>query len=106
MTIVNIKRETGHYMMDINGHAGYADPGIDIVCSAVSILSYTFIQTLQNLEEQGKIYMFYTNIKEGNVQIEFRYSDNNVQSVIDTIENGYSLIENQYGEYVRVIGGK
>lgn len=35
--------------VEITGHAGYADKGKDIVCSAISALSQTFFESLDKL---------------------------------------------------------
>lgn len=41
---------------DFSGHAGYADPGFDIVCSAASAISQTVIGTLDELLVRKPIY--------------------------------------------------
>lgn len=47
--MINIKiHQTEHDCdVQITGHAGYADPGQDIVCSAVSALWQTLINSMQ-----------------------------------------------------------
>lgn len=35
----------------ISGHAGYAEPGKDIVCAAVTALTQTLIQSIENLTD-------------------------------------------------------
>lgn len=35
----------------IEGHAGYAEPGKDIVCAAVSALSQTCVMSIENLTD-------------------------------------------------------
>ena len=49
MFMINIKiHQTDHDCdVQITGHAGYADPGQDIVCSAVSALWQTMINSMQ-----------------------------------------------------------
>ena len=39
--------------LDVNGHAGQAEVGKDIVCSAASILAYTLAQTVMYLHKEG-----------------------------------------------------
>lgn len=50
MIIVSVKRK--HHMlcgMKVTGHAGYATPGDDVVCAAVSALSQTLVNSLEEL---------------------------------------------------------
>lgn len=41
--------------MVMNGHAGQADIGHDIVCSACSILAYTVAQVVKTEEREGSL---------------------------------------------------
>lgn len=39
------------YFFEVSGHAGYADPGKDIVCSAISVLMFTFANSMEAFTE-------------------------------------------------------
>ena len=41
--------------LEISGHAGYADAGKDIVCSAASILAYTLAQEIMFMNSNQKL---------------------------------------------------
>lgn len=41
--------------LEISGHAGYADAGKDIVCSAASILAYTLAQEIMFMDGDHKL---------------------------------------------------
>ncbi len=40
----------------IKGHAGYGNPGEDVVCAAVSTLFYTAVAIAEEMEEQGQLW--------------------------------------------------
>lgn len=44
MIEITSKQDDRRYTITVHGHANYADVGEDIVCSAISILSYSFLQ--------------------------------------------------------------
>ena len=50
MIKITVIKHTGEYRgFVISGHAGYADEGYDIICSAVSALSVTTVNALESL---------------------------------------------------------
>ena len=50
MIKITVLKHTGEYRgFVISGHAGYADEGYDIICSAVSALSVTTVNALESL---------------------------------------------------------
>ena len=51
----------------IAGHAGYAEPGKDIVCAAVSALTQAFIASVEELTQDKIKY----NISAGNAVIRY-----------------------------------
>lgn len=75
----------------ITGHAQYAPSGQDIVCAAVSILAFTFMNT----------YQVQVN-KCGNNVIDLSFDED-----VDTkfIRTGFKLIEEEYPNNVRVFEG-
>lgn len=56
MTEISFKKnEDGSFEYVAQGHSGYAEPGEDIICAAVSILSYTLAQIVSVMEINGKL---------------------------------------------------
>ena len=59
-------------LITITGHAGYAEPGKDIVCAAVSALTQAFIASIEELTQDkikydisvGNAVMRYENLSE------------------------------------------
>ncbi len=63
----------------VNGHANYADPGKDIVCSAVSALIQTLGYSLEDLTSDEITYSF----DSGKALIEYRNLSEQVKLLVD-----------------------
>ena len=100
------RTEDKSLLFRIDGHAGQDDKGHDIVCSAASILAYTLAQTMRYIEEQKG---FESNpvihLNEGKATILVRPKEEYEGEVLQTfftIEVGYSLLAQNYPQYVDV----
>ena len=52
MITVTIYKKSNQYLgFDINGHAGYAEEGSDIICAAVSVLSLNTLNSIEAFTE-------------------------------------------------------
>jgi uncharacterized protein YsxB (DUF464 family) len=98
------QKEDKTFLFKIDGHAGQNEKGHDIVCSAATILAYTLAQTMRYIEEQGG---FETNpviqLSEGKAIIFVRPKEEYEGEVLQTfftIEVGYSLLAQNYPQYV------
>lgn len=88
---------------EIEGHAGYAEYGKDVVCAAVSALAYTAVGAISEMTkivtyDQSDGYMKCVvpkSISSGN--------KNTVKIILDTIVIGFKQIELSYKGYVKVI---
>lgn len=83
----------------VKGHAGYAPSGQDIVCSAVSTLVQTFIQSIETLTTDKITY----DMKPGTVIIKFWCLSDPSKVLIDAFFVGIKGIAAAYPAYVRVI---
>ncbi|HBP37334.1 MAG TPA: ribosomal-processing cysteine protease Prp [Clostridiales bacterium] len=89
------------------GHSGFADPGTDIICAAVSAIATTVIGSLQDLAGLKPVY----RLEEG--LIECRLPDpedmnagqsGTARTLMDTMAVGCRQIQDSYGKrYVRII---
>ncbi|MBR5093860.1 MAG: ribosomal-processing cysteine protease Prp [Oscillospiraceae bacterium] len=48
-----IDRSAGLVLLDMDGHAGFADPGSDPVCAGASTLAFTAFDFLLRMEQEG-----------------------------------------------------
>ena len=100
------KEDFEYISLLVEGHAGQAEKGQDIVCSAASILAYTVGQTLTQMHKQGWLKKRpHINLREGKGLItcvpKREYFDECLM-VFFVAEVGYSLLRNNYPQYVDV----
>lgn len=94
-----IQIECGWDAVKVDGHAGYAPIGYDIVCAAVSALTATLIASLEELTENR------ISVEEGKGFVHLRFRDEpDYEAVVlmDAFQIGAESIEALYPEYVQV----
>ena len=74
--------------IEISGHAGYAEPGKDIVCAGVTALTQTLIQSIENLTED---------------EIEYRNLSEKSKTLVDSFFVGIRLIADEFPDYVAIM---
>ncbi len=84
--------------IEISGHAGYAEPGKDIVCAGVTALTQTLIQSIENLTDDKIEY----RISPGKVEVEYRNLSGKSKTLVDSFFVGICLIAEEFPEYVKV----
>lgn len=95
MIAVNITR-TG---LTVDGHAGYAETGNDIVCAAVSALAQGLIYSLDALTDDRISY----HVMDGHIDIEYENLSEQGELLIDSFFIAVSAVQETYGdEYVHI----
>ena len=94
----------------VEGHAGQAEVGRDIVCASASILGYTAGQVIKTMELEGKLHGTPTvYIDGGNGVVACRAKDDETyKEVLHTfyvLEAGYALLEHNFPQYVELTDG-
>lgn len=88
----------------MNGHAGYAEEGQDIVCSAASILAYTAAQIVLWMHEEGKLQNNpHIQTEPGDIQIVCTPKEDAFQEALHTysvLQVGCRLLAQTYPEFV------
>ncbi|MBQ3671667.1 MAG: ribosomal-processing cysteine protease Prp [Treponema sp.] len=88
---------------EANGHAGFSKKGGDIVCSAITILLRTAMQTLSqtptatvsaDTSSRGKL-AFLVELDNGNPMVESR-----AKGVSDFLRNGLKSLSKEFPEHV------
>lgn len=86
----------------LEGHAGYAKRGYDIVCASVSILVMNTINAIETYTRD--VIEVESNEAEGYIGMRFM---NDISSeatlLMDAMILGLSGIEDQYGKYVKIL---
>ena len=88
-------------IIKINGHAGYADYGNDIVCASVSSIVYTTINGILNIKEDAIKF-----IDKDTLEIEVLSND---EITTKLIQNMLTLLEDlarQYPKNIKISKGE
>lgn len=96
MIVVNICENS----LSIDGHAGYAEAGKDIVCAAVSVLAQNLIGSIEALTEDK----IQCQIETGHINIKYGDLSEQGKLLVDSFFIGVSAVSAAYGQnYVQII---
>lgn len=95
MIVVNIT-QTG---LTVDGHAGYAETGNDIICAAVSALAQGLIHSLDALTDDRISY----RVMDGHIDIKYENLSEQGKLLIDSFFIAVSDTQMTYGDqYVKI----
>lgn len=83
----------------IDGHAGYAEAGKDIVCAGVTALTENLIGSIESLTEDVIQY----EISPGRVDIHYKDLSEEGKLLVDSFFLGISGISQDFPEHVKII---
>ena len=86
--------------LHVEGHAGFAEAGKDLVCAAASSLFNTAAQALAM--EDAKHTVVLTNEGGDALTYYFGRKRKKAESILNTIAVGYGVLEKQYPDNVRL----
>ncbi len=102
ITVTIYKNSSQQYTgFSVEGHAGYADEGFDIICSAVSALAVNAVNSLEAFTEDD----FAAEESNGFLTCSFSgiLSEKGVL-LVDSMVLGLTDIQNNYGkQYIRMV---
>ena len=104
MTQMTIHEDDKHVKIDIVGHAGY-NPGNDVVCAAISTMSYALINSLERLMDGFMINELTVVDEPGNFHITFTkiYKfRSRWYAIRDFFMTGMEMISEEYPEYLQI----
>ena len=85
--------------LSVDGHAGYAETGNDIICAAVSALTQGLIHSMEALTDDRISY----RIASGHVDIKYKNLSEQGKLLIDSFFIAMSDIQMTYGDqYVKI----
>lgn len=105
MTNITVEKNRDRHILHIEGHAGYGTHGNDIVCAAVSILGYTWLNELLIMEERKQVKNVSYEEDNGKLLIEFSGGDNAVNTAYETILTGFEALQQNYSENISLKRG-
>ena len=106
---VTYRKNSRHFRLEVDGHAGQAESGNDIVCSAASILTYTTAQVIQAMAATNCYFPIAPTIEleSGKAVIDaVCYSEreyNEVHFATLFVKAGFALLETNHPEYIQFI---
>lgn len=80
--------------LTVDGHAGFAETGNDIICAAVSALAQGLIHSLSDLTKDE----FLHNVRDGHIEIFYRNLSERGKLLIDSFFLSMGDIQQTYGE--------
>ena len=83
----------------IEGHAGYADEGEDIVCAGISVLAINFVNSIEQLTTDE----FSQFEHEDDGIIDFEFSDNissEAEILMKSLVLGLEQLEKEYKDFI------
>ena len=94
----------GRLRMEIEGHAGYAEEGKDIVCAGASTIVDALVGVLQDAQTRGRTTM-QAEEKDGKVIIwadPMMGSLNEIKAYFRMCVKGFQVLQEQYKENAKV----
>ncbi len=95
---VKQKEEKNHYIK-VEGHAGYAEDGFDIVCASVSCICITSINALISIDEECIVY----TEDDGFLEVGVMKHDRVIDILIENMLNLLESLANDYPEYIKIL---
>ena len=100
------KKRDGSIHMTLQGHAGAAPKGEDLVCASATMLAYTVAQAVKFMFEQGMLKKKpKISIKEGNAAVIATPTEETYAEVLHTFwvaQCGVHVLARNYPQYVRL----
>lgn len=86
-------------MITISGHSNFADKGFDIVCSAISSITYACINSFNEINKNN------IELKDGYVKIDVSQKNisNHDEVVLEVLVNGLKMIASSYKKNVKIL---
>ncbi len=94
--VKTVKKNGQYQRFTIDGHAGYADPGEDIVCAAVSVLVINAINSIEKFTEDA----YTCDCQDGMIK-SWEFSgevSEKANLLMDSLMLGLSDVQKAYGD--------
>ena len=92
--MIVIRMDRRHGQLEIDGHAGYAEKGKDIVCAAVSALACSLVCYVRGKVER----------EDGHMSFSAGKMSTRARGAFDCTYGGFALLADAYPTHVTLIG--
>lgn len=96
MTKITSRLLEDSFEIDVIGHANYDEYGKDIVCSAVSILTFSLHKYLLDALDKGRLTTYRYTFEDGAIRLNCGFKDSTVKEGIKSILGGYEILAENY----------
>lgn len=100
-----IKINISEYGISADGHAGYAEYGKDIVCSAVTSLLYMMAECIRQENDAGHLRDMEITLEPGHAVITavpVREHGERLSTMFCTVKTGLAIVAEMYPDYVHI----
>lgn len=103
MTTITIEKSGDAVIINADGHAEY-NPGNDIVCAAISMITQTLYNALSHYEEEKQCKILAFEFKSGVAKFAFvSYNTKVTDALMTMAEIGYTSLVQSYPNNVKLI---
>ena len=92
--MIVIRMDRRHGLLEIDGHAGYAEKGKDIVCAAVSSLACSLVGYVNGKVER----------EDGHMSFSAGKMSTKARGAFDCTYGGFTMLADAYPTHVTLIG--
>jgi len=102
MISIKVQKNDENYVgFEIFGHSNYDESGKDIVCSAVSILAYTLLNSINVIgKTEEKNIRIEENENDGLLLVKLENSNKKINLLFENFLIGIELLKENYSEYI------
>lgn len=104
--MIKVRYNRADNRVTVQGHAGAAPKGEDLICSAASILVHTLAANVGYMERSGAATQGVAEIKEGFAKVSckaVRGYENTVASIFQAVCVGFEILADKYPENISFI---
>ena len=100
MTTIKIVYKTKEALVEVSGHANYAEHGSDIVCAAISTACIFTANLIDKLDMRYNILDLVC--EEGYFRLQIKTDNNVILSVFENLAETLDSLQQQYPKYIKL----
>lgn len=86
----------------VKGHSGMAKEGEDILCAAVSILTYTMAARLYEIEDRRPDFKTIVVLEPGDARLQWSQESIEVSLLLHDIQTGFVLLQEKCPKNIKI----
>lgn len=106
MTNITFKEDGSKRKILIEGHAGYAEKGKDVVCAGISVLYQSYKYFIEDLMDEGKAENIFINEGDGFCEIESMNISTESIAAYEMTKQGIEAVSETFPNFVKIFQKK